>query len=156
MINRTFTHCRFNAILPFCQYIHNCDVNYICFTKQKRWLWYLRFSLTVLSADCSGGSDLSLSSEERVPMRRSSTREQDHRSGGTCFLFAASDYSCSADGGRGKTGNCLCKFNCFSISIIWTLILCLQDYNYCFSCLSVFVDTSLCVCYWCLIHLEFN
>uniref|UniRef100_UPI0037E91444 voltage-gated potassium channel KCNC2 isoform X3 n=1 Tax=Semicossyphus pulcher TaxID=241346 RepID=UPI0037E91444 len=43
-------------------------------------------------------------SEERVPMRRSSTREQDHRSGGTCFLLAASDYTCPTDGGLRKTG----------------------------------------------------
>lgn len=61
--------------------------------------------LTVLSADCSGGSDLTMSPEERVPMRRSSTREQDHRSGGTCFLLAASDYTCPTDGGIRKTGN---------------------------------------------------
>ncbi|XP_077356272.1 voltage-gated potassium channel KCNC2 isoform X6 [Festucalex cinctus] len=57
----------------------------------------------VLSADCSGGSDLTMSPEERVPMRRSSTREHDRRSGGTCFLLAASDYNCPADGGIRKT-----------------------------------------------------
>lgn len=61
--------------------------------------------LAVLSADCSGGSDLTMSPEERVPMRRSSTREQDRRSAGTCFLLAASDYTCPADGGIRKTGN---------------------------------------------------
>ena len=62
--------------------------------------------MSVLSADCSGGgSDLTLSPEERVPMRRSSTREQDLSGGGTCFLLAASDYA--ADGGMRKTGNCM-------------------------------------------------
>lgn len=60
--------------------------------------------VTVLSADCSGASDLTMSPEERVPMRRSSTREQDRRSGGTCFLLAASDYNCPTDGGLRKTG----------------------------------------------------
>ncbi|KAM9328133.1 voltage-gated potassium channel KCNC2 isoform 2-T2 [Pholidichthys leucotaenia] len=56
------------------------------------------------SADCSMGSDLTMSPEERVSMRRSSTRDQDRLSGGTCFLLAASDYTCSADGGIQKTG----------------------------------------------------
>ncbi|XP_061816651.1 voltage-gated potassium channel KCNC2 isoform X2 [Nerophis lumbriciformis] len=58
---------------------------------------------SVVSADCSSGSDLTTTPEETVPMRRSSTREQDRRSGGTCFLLAASDYNCPADGGIGKT-----------------------------------------------------
>lgn len=62
------------------------------------------FVAAVLSADCSGGSDLTMSPEERVPMRRSSSREQDRLSGGTCFLLAASDYSCPTDGGLRKTG----------------------------------------------------
>lgn len=62
-------------------------------------------SCAVLSADCSGGSDLTMSPEERVPMRSSSTREQDRRSTGTCFLLAASDYTCPADGGIRKTGS---------------------------------------------------
>ncbi|XP_053270976.1 potassium voltage-gated channel subfamily C member 2 isoform X2 [Pleuronectes platessa] len=57
---------------------------------------------SVLSADCS--SDLTMSPEESVPMRRSSTREQDHRGGGTCFLLSASDYTCPADGAMRKTG----------------------------------------------------
>ncbi|XP_061769183.1 potassium voltage-gated channel subfamily C member 2 isoform X1 [Nerophis ophidion] len=59
---------------------------------------------SVVSADCSSSSDLTTTPEETVPMRRSSTREQDRRSGGTCFLLAASDYNCPADGGIGKTG----------------------------------------------------
>lgn len=84
----------------------------------------------MLSADCSGGSDLTMSPEERVPMRRSSTREQDHRSGGTCFLLAASDYTCPADGGLRKTGNCMWKSSAFLIWLNWTLDKCygLIDY----------------------------
>ncbi|KAJ8373857.1 hypothetical protein SKAU_G00044370 [Synaphobranchus kaupii] len=61
---------------------------------------------SVLSADCSGGSDLTMSPEERLPMRRSSTRDKNQRGGGTCFLLAASDYTCSADGGIRKSENC--------------------------------------------------
>ncbi|XP_017294233.1 potassium voltage-gated channel subfamily C member 2 isoform X8 [Kryptolebias marmoratus] len=76
----------------------------LCHVKGSR---VLERNRSVLSADCSGGSDLSLSPEETVPMRRSSTREQDRRTGGTCFLLAAADYSCPADGGMRKTGNCL-------------------------------------------------
>uniref|UniRef100_UPI0037E9508D voltage-gated potassium channel KCNC2 isoform X4 n=1 Tax=Semicossyphus pulcher TaxID=241346 RepID=UPI0037E9508D len=71
----------------------------LCHVKGTR---VLERNRSVLSADCSG-SDLTLSPEERVPMRRSSTREQDHRSGGTCFLLAASDYTCPTDGGLRKT-----------------------------------------------------
>uniref|UniRef100_A0A8C6KCZ2 Potassium voltage-gated channel, Shaw-related subfamily, member 2 n=1 Tax=Nothobranchius furzeri TaxID=105023 RepID=A0A8C6KCZ2_NOTFU len=86
----------------------------LCHVKGSR---VLEHNCSVLSADCSGGSDLSLSAEERVPMRRSSTIEQDRRSGGTCFLLAASDYTCPADGGIRKSGNCKCKFNHFSTSL---------------------------------------
>ncbi|KAM9334783.1 voltage-gated potassium channel KCNC2 isoform 2-T2 [Symphorus nematophorus] len=75
----------------------------LCHVKGSR---VLERNRSVLSADCSGGSDLTMSPEERVPMRRSSTREQDRRSGGTCFLLAASDYSCPTDGGLRKTDNC--------------------------------------------------
>ncbi|XP_054656133.1 potassium voltage-gated channel subfamily C member 2 isoform X1 [Dunckerocampus dactyliophorus] len=73
----------------------------LCHVKGGR---VLERNRSVVSADCSGGSDLTMSTEERVPMRRSSTREQDRRSAGTCFLLAASDYNCPADGGIGKTG----------------------------------------------------
>ncbi|XP_077400673.1 voltage-gated potassium channel KCNC2 isoform X2 [Vanacampus margaritifer] len=72
----------------------------LCHIKGGR---VLERNRSVLSADCSGGSDLTVSPEERVPMRRSSTREHDRRSGGTCFLLAASDYNCPADGGIRKT-----------------------------------------------------
>ncbi|XP_061085457.1 potassium voltage-gated channel subfamily C member 2-like isoform X1 [Conger conger] len=58
---------------------------------------------SVLSADCAG-SDLTSSPEERLPMRRSSTRDRNQRGGATCFLLAASDYSCPADGGIRKSG----------------------------------------------------
>ncbi|XP_019955569.1 voltage-gated potassium channel KCNC2 isoform X1 [Paralichthys olivaceus] len=71
----------------------------LCHVKGSR---VLERNRSVLSADCS--SDLTMSPEERVPMRRSSTREQDRRSGGTCFLLSASDYTCPADGGMRKTG----------------------------------------------------
>ncbi|XP_060932061.1 potassium voltage-gated channel subfamily C member 2 isoform X5 [Limanda limanda] len=58
---------------------------------------------SVLSADCS--SDLTMSPEESVPMRRSSTREQDHRGGGTCFLLSASsEKSRSLNNIAGMTG----------------------------------------------------
>ncbi|XP_076153492.1 voltage-gated potassium channel KCNC2 isoform X4 [Alosa pseudoharengus] len=63
---------------------------------------------SVLSADCSGGSDITTSPEERMPMRRSSTREQDRRSGGTCFLLAASyEKSRSLNNIAGLAGNTL-------------------------------------------------
>lgn len=82
---------------------HQLGVN--CMNEQKQ-IWMCKWIfLSGLSVDCSGGSDLTMSPEERVPMRRSSTREQDHRSGGTCFLLAASDYTCPADGGIRKTGS---------------------------------------------------
>ncbi|XP_043092096.1 potassium voltage-gated channel subfamily C member 2 isoform X3 [Puntigrus tetrazona] len=59
---------------------------------------------SVLSADCSAGSDITMSPEERIPMRLSSAREQDRHTEGTCFLLAASDYTCSADAAIRKTG----------------------------------------------------
>ncbi|XP_072309644.1 voltage-gated potassium channel KCNC2 [Eucyclogobius newberryi] len=72
----------------------------LCHMKGSR---ILDCNRSVLSADCSGGSDLTMSSEEPDSMRRSSTREQELR-GGTCFLLAARDY-CPADGGLRKTAN---------------------------------------------------
>ncbi|KTF92556.1 hypothetical protein cypCar_00038294, partial [Cyprinus carpio] len=59
---------------------------------------------SVLSADCSAGSDITMSPEERIPMRLSSTREQDRHTEGTCFLLAASEYTCNADSAIRKTG----------------------------------------------------
>lgn len=107
-----------NISLPacFCQTVTQCkkrvslwNVNWPCCVcvSEECWITWPVCVGTVLSADCSGGSDLTMSPEERVPMRRSSTREQDHRSGGTCFLLAASDYTCPTDGGLRKTGNCM-------------------------------------------------
>uniref|UniRef100_A0A671T6H0 Ion transport domain-containing protein n=1 Tax=Sinocyclocheilus anshuiensis TaxID=1608454 RepID=A0A671T6H0_9TELE len=58
----------------------------------------------VLSADCSAGSDITMSPEERIPMRLSVAREQDRHTEGTCFLLAASDYTCTADAAIRKTG----------------------------------------------------
>lgn len=51
----------------------------------------------IASADLSAGSDITTTPEERVPM-------QDQHSGGTCFLLAASDYSCTADSTLRKSG----------------------------------------------------
>ncbi|KAK7150036.1 hypothetical protein R3I94_009373 [Phoxinus phoxinus] len=59
---------------------------------------------SVLSADCSAGSDITMSPEERIPMRHSSMREQDRHTEGTCFLLAASDYTCTADTAIRKKG----------------------------------------------------
>ncbi|XP_071776123.1 voltage-gated potassium channel KCNC2 isoform X4 [Centroberyx gerrardi] len=74
----------------------------LCHVKGSR---VLERNRSVLSADCSGGSDLTMSPEERVPMRRSSTRDQDRRSGGTCFLLAASyEKSRSLNNIAGMTG----------------------------------------------------
>ncbi|KAL0196498.1 hypothetical protein M9458_010070, partial [Cirrhinus mrigala] len=50
------------------------------------------------------GSDITMSPEERIPMRHSSSREQDRHTEGTCFLLAASDYTCTADAAIRKTG----------------------------------------------------
>eukprot|EP00066_Takifugu_rubripes_P007292 XP_003972696.1 PREDICTED: potassium voltage-gated channel subfamily C member 2 [Takifugu rubripes] len=81
----------------------NSTQGHLCHVKGTR---VLERNRSVLSSDCSGGSDLTMSPEERTPIRRSSTREQDCRSGGTCFLLAASDYTCPADGGLRKTDIC--------------------------------------------------
>ncbi|XP_026066130.1 potassium voltage-gated channel subfamily C member 2-like isoform X2 [Carassius auratus] len=58
---------------------------------------------SVLSADCSAGSDITMSPEERMPMRHSSVRDQDRLTEATCFLLAASDYTCTADAAIRKT-----------------------------------------------------
>lgn len=51
----------------------------------------------VVSADLSAGSDITTTPDERLPM-------QDRHSRGTCFLLAASDYSCTADLTLRKSG----------------------------------------------------
>ncbi|XP_056133094.1 potassium voltage-gated channel subfamily C member 2 isoform X2 [Lampris incognitus] len=59
----------------------------LCHVKGSRGLERHR---SAVGGDCSGGSDMTMSPEERVPMRCSSMRDQDRRSRGTCFLLAAS------------------------------------------------------------------
>ncbi|XP_061571177.1 LOW QUALITY PROTEIN: potassium voltage-gated channel subfamily C member 2-like [Cololabis saira] len=67
----------------------------LCHVKGSR---VLECNRSVLSADCSSSSDLSMSPEERVPMRSSRTREQlpNRRD--------MIDYSCPGDGSLRKTG----------------------------------------------------
>lgn len=55
----------------------------------------------VLSGDDSTGSEPPLSPPERLPIRRSSTRDK-HRRGETCFLLTTGDYTCASDGGIRK------------------------------------------------------
>ncbi|XP_026989428.2 potassium voltage-gated channel subfamily C member 2 isoform X2 [Tachysurus fulvidraco] len=47
-------------------------------------------------SDLSAGSDITTTPEEQVPM-------QNRHGGGTCFLLAASDYSCTADSAHRKS-----------------------------------------------------
>ncbi|XP_066524035.1 potassium voltage-gated channel subfamily C member 2 [Hoplias malabaricus] len=54
-------------------------------------------------SDFSAGSDITMSPEERVPMRQVSMREPERHSGGTCFLLAPSDYTCTAETALRKT-----------------------------------------------------
>ncbi|KAJ8783672.1 hypothetical protein J1605_008715 [Eschrichtius robustus] len=56
---------------------------------------------SVLSGDDSTGSEPPLSPPERLPIRRSSTRDK-HRRGETCFLLTTGDYTCASDGGIRK------------------------------------------------------
>lgn len=55
----------------------------------------------VLSGDDSTGSEPPLSPPERLPIRRSSTRDKNRR-GETCFLLTTGDYTCASDGGIRK------------------------------------------------------
>lgn len=55
----------------------------------------------VLSGDDSSGRDSPLSPPERLPIRRSSTRDKNRR-GETCFLLTTGDYTCTSDGGIRK------------------------------------------------------
>ncbi|XP_051886073.1 potassium voltage-gated channel subfamily C member 2-like isoform X2 [Pristis pectinata] len=64
----------------------------------------LECNRTVLSGEDSAGSDQPLSPEDRLPIRRSSTRDKNRR-GGTCFLLTTGDYACTTDGGIRKD-NC--------------------------------------------------
>uniref|UniRef100_G3UBV0 Potassium voltage-gated channel subfamily C member 2 n=1 Tax=Loxodonta africana TaxID=9785 RepID=G3UBV0_LOXAF len=51
--------------------------------------------------DDSTGSEPPLSPPERLPIRRSSTRDKNRR-GETCFLLTTGDYTCASDGGIRK------------------------------------------------------
>uniref|UniRef100_A0A8C2N814 Uncharacterized protein n=1 Tax=Capra hircus TaxID=9925 RepID=A0A8C2N814_CAPHI len=69
-----------------------------CLGKDNRLLEHNR---SVLSGDESAGSEPPVSPPERLPIRRSSTRDR-HRRGETCFLLTAGDYTCTSDGGIRK------------------------------------------------------
>ncbi|XP_043303035.1 potassium voltage-gated channel subfamily C member 2 isoform X3 [Cervus elaphus] len=71
-----------------------------CLGKDSRLLEHNR---SVLAGD-SAGSEPPLSPPERLPIRRSSTRDKTRR-GETCFLLTAGDYTCASDGGIRKD-NC--------------------------------------------------
>ncbi|XP_070310317.1 voltage-gated potassium channel KCNC2 isoform X5 [Odocoileus virginianus] len=69
-----------------------------CLGKDSRLLEHNR---SVLAGDDSAGSEPPLSPPERLPIRRSSTRDKSRR-GETCFLLTAGDYTCASDGGIRK------------------------------------------------------
>ncbi|MGH0162968.1 UNVERIFIED_CONTAM: hypothetical protein FKN15_055621 [Acipenser sinensis] len=66
-----------------------------CHARENRLMEHHR------SGEASGGNDLPLSPDKRLPIRRSSTRD-DNRRGGTCFLLTTSEYTCSTGGGIRK------------------------------------------------------
>ncbi|XP_049639167.1 potassium voltage-gated channel subfamily C member 2 isoform X4 [Suncus etruscus] len=72
-----------------------------CLGKENR---LLEHSRSVLSGEDSTGSEPPLSPPERLPIRRSSTRDKNRR-GETCFLLTTGDYTCASDGGIRKD-NC--------------------------------------------------
>ncbi|KAG9280500.1 potassium voltage-gated channel subfamily C member 1-like isoform X2 [Astyanax mexicanus] len=76
------------------------DFTMACNNTQGRGLERHR---SVLSTDFSVGSDITMSPEERVPMRRVSMREPDRHHERTCFLLAPSDYTCTAESNIHKT-----------------------------------------------------
>ncbi|XP_004700496.1 potassium voltage-gated channel subfamily C member 2 isoform X1 [Echinops telfairi] len=61
----------------------------------------LEHNRSVVSGDGSTGSEPPLSPPERLPIRRSSTRDKNRR-GETCFLLTTGDYTCASDGGIRK------------------------------------------------------
>ncbi|XP_065790167.1 potassium voltage-gated channel subfamily C member 2 isoform X2 [Muntiacus reevesi] len=69
-----------------------------CLGKDSRLLEHNR---SVLAGDDSAGSEPPISPPERLPIRRSSTRDKGRR-GETCFLLTAGDYTCASDGGIRK------------------------------------------------------
>ncbi|XP_041444532.1 potassium voltage-gated channel subfamily C member 2 isoform X2 [Xenopus laevis] len=54
-----------------------------------------------MSGEDSSGSDQPLSPGERYPIKRSSTRDKNRRTG-TCFLLTTGEYTCNTDGGIRK------------------------------------------------------
>ncbi|XP_048864458.1 potassium voltage-gated channel subfamily C member 2-like isoform X3 [Brienomyrus brachyistius] len=89
-----------------CKSEHNMECNStqgdLCLNKVNRALEHNR---SVLSGDCSGESDLTMSPEDSHPTRRSSAQDRHVHSGRACYLLATSDYTCSSDGGIRKSGN---------------------------------------------------
>ncbi|XP_041110180.1 potassium voltage-gated channel subfamily C member 2-like isoform X1 [Polyodon spathula] len=73
----------------------NSTLSDACHARENRMMEHNR------SGEASGGSDLPLSPDERLSIRRSSTRD-DNRRGGTCFLLTTSEYTCSTGGGIRK------------------------------------------------------
>ncbi|XP_066113896.1 potassium voltage-gated channel subfamily C member 2 isoform X3 [Saccopteryx bilineata] len=69
-----------------------------CLGKDNRLLEHNR---SVLSGDDNTGREPPLSPPERLPIRRSSTRDRNRR-GETCFLLSTGDYTCASDGGIRK------------------------------------------------------
>uniref|UniRef100_G3VLE3 Ion transport domain-containing protein n=1 Tax=Sarcophilus harrisii TaxID=9305 RepID=G3VLE3_SARHA len=61
----------------------------------------LHHNQSVLSGEDSAGSEQPLSPSERLPMRRSSTRDK-NRTEGPCFLLTTGDNTCATDGGIKK------------------------------------------------------
>ncbi|XP_036107328.1 potassium voltage-gated channel subfamily C member 2 isoform X3 [Molossus molossus] len=70
----------------------------MCLGNDNRLLEHNR---SVLSGDDSTGRESPLSPPERLPIRRSSTRDKNRR-GETCFLLTTGDYTCASDGGIRK------------------------------------------------------
>ncbi|XP_078273477.1 voltage-gated potassium channel KCNC2-like isoform X3 [Rhinoraja longicauda] len=86
------TYCKTDLTAPC-----NSTQSDVCpFGKDK-----LECNTTVLSGEESAGSIQPLSPEDRLPFRRSSTRDKSRREG-TCFLLTTGDYACTSDGGIRK------------------------------------------------------
>ncbi|XP_055506721.1 potassium voltage-gated channel subfamily C member 2-like isoform X2 [Leucoraja erinacea] len=89
------TYCKTDLTAPC-----NSTQGDVCpFGKDK-----LECNRTVLSGEESAGSIQPLSPEDRLPIRRSSSRDKSRREG-TCFLLTTGDYACTTDGGIRKD-NC--------------------------------------------------
>ncbi|XP_069085651.1 voltage-gated potassium channel KCNC2 isoform X1 [Pleurodeles waltl] len=77
---------------------YNSTQSDTCLGKDNRLMEHNR---SVLTGEDNAGRDQPLSPGERYPLRRSSTRDTNRRSG-TCFLLTTGDYTCATDGGIGK------------------------------------------------------